>query len=163
MLWSTGVMWLKTPTIPSAAATAEIASSSGTPAAASAPKARTRIASVIGNESFSALRRSSSKLFDSALSALASPNCSTRSSGWSAWTRATAASVASTLSSSAWSLPSRSKVTRAERPSEETCDSLPGASGDSTARTALRRERLLTTSLTAALNRGSEAVTLPRP
>ena len=81
MLWSTGTTWLRTPTRPSAAATAEIARSSGTPAAARAPKAKTRITSVIGSESVSALRRSSSKAFDRALSVLASPNCSTRRSG----------------------------------------------------------------------------------
>ena len=59
-------------------ATAVIASSSGTNAASSAPKARIRITSVIGSEVTSAFLKSSSKAFESALSALPSPNCSIR-------------------------------------------------------------------------------------
>ena len=99
MLWSTGTMLLKTPTRPSAAATPEIARSNGTPAAARAPKATTRITSVIGSESVSALRRSSSKAFDTALSALASPNSSTRRSGIFGLNPSIAASTGVTLSS----------------------------------------------------------------
>ena len=61
-----------------AAATAVIASSRGTKAASRAPKARIRMTSVIGSEVNSALRKSSSKALESALSALPSPNCSIR-------------------------------------------------------------------------------------
>ncbi len=79
---STGKIWLTGASRPSVIATAERPSASGRPAATSAPKATTRITSVTGSERNSALRKSSSKAFDSALSALASPNSSTRSSGW---------------------------------------------------------------------------------
>ena len=58
-------------TSPSAAITADRPSSSGTPAATSAPKASTRITSVIGSESVSAFLKSSAKAFESALDALA--------------------------------------------------------------------------------------------
>ncbi len=74
------------------AKTAVSARSSGRPAATSAPNATTRISSVIGSERNSAFLKSSSKDFDSALSALASPNCSTRSCGLAFWAAAVAAS-----------------------------------------------------------------------
>ena len=64
-------------TRPSAAITADRPSSSGTPAATSAPKASTRMISVIGSESVSAFLKSSSKAFESALFALAPPNSPT--------------------------------------------------------------------------------------
>ena len=64
-------------TSPSAAITADRPSSSGTPAATSAPNANTRISSVIGSESVSAFLKSSSKAFESALFALAEPNSPT--------------------------------------------------------------------------------------
>ena len=75
---STGQIWLIGPISPIAAPTAVIASSSGTNAASSAPKARMRITSVIGTEVSSAFLKSSAKAFESALSALPSPNCSIR-------------------------------------------------------------------------------------
>ena len=56
--------WLTGRRRPSVAATAVRPSSSGTPAATSAPKASTRMTSVIGTESFSALWKSSEKAFD---------------------------------------------------------------------------------------------------
>jgi hypothetical protein len=62
---------------PSAAITADRPSSSGTPAATSAPKAKTRITSVIGSDSVSAFLKSSEKAFESALDALAMPNSPT--------------------------------------------------------------------------------------
>jgi hypothetical protein len=55
-----------------------IASSRGTNAASRAPKARIRITSVIGSEVTSAFWKSSENASLSALSALASPNCSMR-------------------------------------------------------------------------------------
>jgi hypothetical protein len=163
MLWSTGTTWLKAPTTPRAAATAEIASRSGTPAAASEPNASTRITSVIGSESVSALRRSSSKALDSALSALASPNSSMSRPGLADCTRSTASCTGVTLSSSSSSSPRRSKVTRAERPSGEICEALPGSSGERTLRTVSKPETARTTSPTAALNLGSSAWMPPCP
>ena len=90
------------------------------PAATSAPKASTRITSVIGSEVTSAFLKSSSNFFEIALSALASPNCSMRSSGFARWAAAVAASVASTRSlASSSSFAASSKLTSAERPSFE--------------------------------------------
>jgi hypothetical protein len=100
---------------------------------------------VIGSDSVSALRRSSSKALDSALSALASPNCSISRSGLADCTRSTAACTGVTLSSSSSSSPRRSKSTRAERLSGEICDALPGSSGERTLRTVSNRETDRTT------------------
>ena len=83
-LLSTGKIWLGIATSDIAAATLENASSSGTPAATSEPKAITRISSVIGSESVSAFARSLWKTSFSSLLELTLPNCSTRRSGWSA-------------------------------------------------------------------------------
>ncbi len=71
---SIGMIWLGSATRPSVAITAVNPSSSGMPAATSAPKATTRITSVIGSDSVSAFLKSSSNALDSALLALASPN-----------------------------------------------------------------------------------------
>ena len=64
-------------TRPIAAITAVRPSSSGTPAATSAPNARMRMTSVIGSERNSAFLKSSSNAFESALFALAEPNSPT--------------------------------------------------------------------------------------
>ena len=117
-------MWLIGPSRPIAAATAVIARTSGTKAASSAPKARIRITSVIGSEVNSALRKSSSKAFESALSALPSPNCSIRKLGCCFASELTASSDGSTLS--AGLSPGSSKVTSAERPSSESWPALSG-------------------------------------
>ena len=90
--------------------TAVTPSSSGTPAATSAPKATIRMSSVIGSERNSAFWKSSSNAFESALSALASPNCSTNSCGLAFCAAAVAASVASTRSSVTSSSPAISNV-----------------------------------------------------
>ena len=139
-----------------AAATAVIASSSGTLAATSAPKATIRMMIVIGSEVISARLKSSSKAFDSALSALASPNCSTRNVGWSRWTAATALSALPTRSSAL--SPAISKFTRAERPSFETCPSLPLAYGLSMSFTYFVCWSRPITSDTAALDSASRAL-----
>ena len=55
VLSSIGKMWLGIATRPIVAITAEIASSTGTPAATSAPNAITRMISVTGSDSVSAL------------------------------------------------------------------------------------------------------------
>ena len=106
------------------AATAVMASSSGMPAATSAPNAMTRITRVIGSEVTSAFLKSSSKALEIALSALASPNCSTRSSGWRLSTAATASSTGSTRSSVWSSSPAISNPMSAERPSCEIAPSV---------------------------------------
>ena len=58
------------------------ASRSGRPAATIAPKANSRMISVTGSDIVSAFWRSLVEHFWRALPALASPNCSIRSSGW---------------------------------------------------------------------------------
>ncbi len=63
---STGNSWLISATIPSVAPTPVIASSTGIPAATSAPNASTRIVSVIGSDSVRDLAKSSLKLWLSA-------------------------------------------------------------------------------------------------
>ena len=78
---STRMTWLKSAVSPSAAATAVMPSSSGMPAATSAPKATTRISSVTGSEVISARWKSFWMRFMIALLALASPNSPTNSSG----------------------------------------------------------------------------------
>ena len=107
--------------------TAVSASSSGSPAATSEPKARMRITSVIGSERNSAFLKSLSNAAVSALSALASPNCSMRRSGCASWAAFVAASVAPTrslaTSSSPWSL----NVTSAALPSRDSWPPLPFA------------------------------------
>jgi hypothetical protein len=116
---SMGTSWLGSATRPSVAATAERPSSSGMPAATSAPKATTRMARVIGMESVSAFLKSSSKDCESALLELASPNCPTKTPRFWAATRSTAATTGPTASSVCSSSPRSSKFTRAERPSRE--------------------------------------------
>ncbi len=74
---STGQTWLGIAISPIAAATAEIASSSGTPAATSEPNVMTRMSSVSGNDSNSALPRSLAKMSLSSCWVLTVPNCST--------------------------------------------------------------------------------------
>ena len=78
------------------------------------------------------------------LAAEASPNCSTRTSGWAAWMAATAASGRSTSFSTCASVPASLKLTTTERPSSE-------PSGRSIPVTPSIRFRRLTTSLTAAV------------
>ena len=94
---STGAIWLIAPTSPMVAKTPEIASSSGTPAATSAPNAITSTTSVSGSEVNSAFLKSSSKLWLIALSELASPNASTRSPLCARCAAATAPRASSTL------------------------------------------------------------------
>ncbi len=141
--------------------TAVIASSSGTPAATSAPKATIRISIVIGSERNSARLKSSSRLAPSALSALASPNCSIRRSGWAFWAAAVAFSEDSTRVSARSSSPGIENVTSAERRSLEIWPSLPLANGLATSAVWGASFRPVTTVPTAALNAGSSTVALP--
>ena len=145
------------------AITAVRPSSSGTPAATSAPNATTRISSVIGSERNSAFLKSSSNALLMASSALASPNWPTKTSGFAFWAAALAASTGSTRSGSVSSSPAISNVTRPERPSSESWPSLPLASGDSISATWGTAFRRVTTSSTAALKPGSPILTEPLP
>ena len=124
---STGAIWLIGPIRLMAAATAVTASSSGTKAASSAPKARMRMIRVIGREVTSAFWKSSSKAWLSAFSALASPNSSMRKPACWRSSFATVARAGSTLSSA--SSPGSSKVTSADLPSSDREPWLPFAYG----------------------------------
>ena len=138
---SIGTNWLGSATRPSVAITAVSPSSSGTPAATSAPKARTRMISVIGSESVSAFLKSSANDFESALLALASPNCADEDARVAGLDRRRPR-PRSGRSLRRWSSSPRSlKSTSTERPSLETWPSLPLAYGDSTSETpCLRRD-----------------------
>ena len=117
---------------PSAAITADRPSSSGTPAATSAPKASTRMISVIGSESVSAFLKSSSNAFESALFADAAPNSPTktrlvrrlhaRHRGEHGLDRRLGRGL----------VPAQLEVHEHGLPSLEICPSLPLAKGDST-------------------------------
>ena len=76
--------------------TAVAPSSSGRPAATSAPNATSRISSVIGSERISAFWKSSSNASPISFSADASPNWPSVTLGCSFWSAATVASGAST-------------------------------------------------------------------
>src|SRR4051812_1393957 len=148
--------------MPSVIATALRPSSSGRPAATSAPKAMTRMSSVIGSERVSAFLKSSSRALLSALFALASPNCSMRNPGWRRWAAATAVRIAPTrFSALSWS-PRRSKFTSALRRSREIWPSSPTRSGSLTLRTVAKRLTVPTTSSIAARKRGERTVSEPR-
>ena len=75
---STGRIWLGSASRPIEATTAVRPSSSGSPAATSAPKATTRMTSVTNSERNSARWKSSSKRSETPLSTVASPKASMR-------------------------------------------------------------------------------------
>ena len=118
---------------------------------------------MIGSELVSARLKSLEKEAESALSALASPNCSIRSPGCARCAAAVAASVASTRFSESFLSPGILNVTSAERPSFESWPRLPAASGDSTSVTCGARCRRAVTSSTAAVNVRSPMRTPPLP
>ncbi len=120
-----------------AIATEESPSSSGMPAATSAPNAITRMISVIGSEVTSALAKSSWNAFSSALLALAEPNSATRRSGWPLAAFATDDSIGPIRCLALSESPATEKVTSAERPSREIWPRLPPLNGDLTSETVL--------------------------
>ncbi len=133
-------------TRPIVPATADRARITGMPAATIAPKAIARMISVIGSDMVSARLKSFSSVSVSALLTLASPNSSTRSSGWDFCTAATVASADTTLSSIvSWS-PLTSNFTRADLPSGESWPWLPRSSGEVTSFTCSVRSSLVATS-----------------
>jgi hypothetical protein len=150
--------WLGIATRPSVAMTAVNPSSSGMPAATSAPNASTRMTSVIGSDSVSAFLKSSLKDLSIALLALASPNWPTNTSGLSALTFATAAITGSTSFSVRSLSPLSWNLTSTERPSLETWPSLPLAYGDFTSDTPGLLLTAATAALTAARTAGSVAL-----
>ena len=96
--------------------TAVPASSSGMPAAISAPNTISSRTSETGIEVTSALRKSWLVMLPVARSRLASPASSTVSPGCRAWTAATAFRAGTTAWSSLPGLPATSKLTSADRP-----------------------------------------------
>ncbi len=118
---------------------------------------------MIGRERNSAFLKSSSKAFEIALSALASPNWPTKTRGLAFCAAAVAASVESTRSFVTSSSPRISNVTRADLPSFESWPSLPLASGDLTLSTPCVVSRRETVSLTAAVKAASPTLTEPLP
>ncbi len=120
VLSSIGKMWLGIATRPIVAMTAEIASSTGTPAAISAPNAMTRMIRVTGSDSVSARLRSFWKNLSICAPTLASPNSSMRSSGCAFCAAATAASTGATRSPAVAALPVMLNWTSAEWPSLDT-------------------------------------------
>jgi hypothetical protein len=124
------------------------------PAATSAPKATSRITSVIGSDVRSAFWKSLSKTLDSSLFALAAPNCSILMLGRARWAAAVAAIEAPTRSLAASSPPGTTNFTSAERPSKESWLKLASISGERTSRTDGSARRRRTTSRIAASNTG---------
>src|SRR5215210_1520204 len=98
------------------------------------------------------------------LAAETSPNCSTLTPRCAAWTAATAASGRSTSFSTWSSVPASSKFTTTERPSADTVLArVAGSSGLSICSTPSIRSSRVTTSLTAAVTRGSSPAIGPLP
>jgi hypothetical protein len=113
-LSSIGKIWLGIETRPIVASTAEIASSTGTPAATIAPNAITRISSVIGSDIVSALCRSLCTFLSSWAPEVASPNSSMRSAGLDRWASLTAATTGAIRFEAVAASPLMVKVINAE-------------------------------------------------
>ena len=135
------------------AATALAPSTSGSPAATTAPKAASRMISISTPEISSARLPSLVSWAAIAFIAETSPNCSTRTPGCAFWAAATAASGRSTSFSTCSSEPSSAKFTSTERPSAE-------RSGSSMSVTPSIFPSLVATSAAVAARRGSPAVVL---
>ena len=144
--------------------TALPASSTGMPAAISAPNTAISRISVIGTEVSSALWKSWLITVLAAWSVLASPASRTSRPGWLACTRATAARSALTVLSALAFGPATWNVTRAVRPSAEISTWPPGLSGDRMSAAARgSRCSALTTSATAPRSAGSCTYVRPGP
>ena len=160
----TGSHWLTRVSSDSAVTTEVMASSSGMPAATSAPNTSSSSTRVMGTEVSSALRKPWPSRELMARPKLASPPSAMRKPGWRAATAATARWAGATAV--AWSAtgPGTWKVIRALRPSAETRAWLPAASGDRMSVAARgSRARTLPTSLTACRMAGSVARVRPAP
>ena len=102
-----------------AVTTAVPASSTGMPAAISAPNTTSSSTSVIGTDVTSAWRKSALTMSLVARPTLASPASAIRRPGWAACTVATARWAPVTICVALLTLPATSNVTRADRPSRE--------------------------------------------
>ena len=89
--------WLASADRPIVASTPEKASSTGSPAATSAPNAISRISSVTGTVEYSARWKSFVSVLFSSWVELANPNSATVNPGWRSWTCATASSTGCTF------------------------------------------------------------------
>ncbi len=125
-------------------------SSSGTPAATSAPNAITRITRVTGSEVASALLKSPLTSVLTALTVLAVPSSPTNNPGYARCTAAVAASAGATRFCEVSGSPVIWKITSAARPLFEICPAFPGASGERIAATDGMLDSRPTRSATAA-------------
>ena len=123
------------------------ASSSGIPAATSAPNAATRMISVSGIEYTPALFRSSANALSTPFAALAPPNSPTKNEGWAFPASPTLVSTGSSLSAAVSLSPLMSK-------SISTAWRSPAIFGACTFRTTATFDRRATTSSTAAAKAG---------
>ena len=130
VLAPTGSHWPTTDSSETAAMTAVTASSTGMPAATSAPNTTSSRISVTGMEVASALRKSLPTALLTAAEMLASPVSATTRSGCSACTAATACCAGWTADVASSGLPGTVKVTSALRPSADTSAVLPDPSGE---------------------------------
>ena len=145
-----------------AVTTAVPASSSGMPAAISAPNTTSSSTSVTGIEVTSARRKSALMVLFVARSTLACPASPTSRPGCRAWTAATARSAAPTVWSALSGLPATVNVTRAERPSREIIPWPPAVNGDRTSMAVFgRAASAAATCRTACLSSGSLATVRP--
>ena len=116
VVWPIGSQWLGMASSEIAEITAVPASSSGMPAAISAPNTMSSSTSETGIEVTSAFLKSLLVMLPVARSRLASPASSIFSPGWCAATAATAFMAGTTAWSSFPGLPATWKVTSADRP-----------------------------------------------
>jgi hypothetical protein len=116
-----------------------------------------RIPSVTGSAVYSARVKSSPIVSSRASVALASPNCSTRKSGFADCTSATAARIGFTVSVACSASSASSNCTSAAWPSAETRLAPSSSSGERTFDTPSLPARAAVTSATTARKAGSEA------
>jgi hypothetical protein len=139
------------------------ASTTGMPAAISAPNTASSRIRVIGTEVISALRKSEFISELPTASVLALPASATSRPGYLAWTPATAAKSAATVVSARPCGPATRNVTRALRPSGETSVRPPGPSGEAMSLAARgSRPSAATTACAACRICGSLANVAPR-
>ena len=159
-LSSIGKIWLGIETSPIVASTAEMASSTGTPAATIAPNATTRIRSVTGRDMVSALWRSLWIFLSSWAPEVASPNSSTRRLGLSCWPLLTAATTGAIRSEAVSASPLMSNWIMAECRSFDTSPALEPWPGALRCSTSGRSAKLAVIPVIPRLNAGSSVVSV---
>ena len=145
--------WLASADRPIVASTPEKASSTGSPAATSAPNAISRMISVTGSDEYSARWKSLFSVSFSSWVALAKPNSATVKPSWRSWTRVDRVEDRLHLLVGLVLVALRSRTGRApsggrSRPGR----AFPGASGERTCWTCGSAETVRSTSATAARN-----------